>query len=350
MKARRPKAWTSCCTLAGSGRTSIPLNREIDPRSIAVQATRMRRARGARRYSGASRRSDPSRAVVARRLHPAKTIWRVSRPRLYGVQGMTSLTGSAGEDFASILRALGYRMERRPKPQEPKVEPAPAVAAPEVSIEQQPMPATESEAVAASDADHEVSHEALQAPVEAALQPAADLVTVNEMEAATSAAETTGEAAETAGEAAQPSPSAAPELVEVWRPGRAGRPEGKQRRPRFKRRDAGRGTAKDGPQQAGDVPNAAAAENAGQTVQQAGATEEKKPERHQRHHQRPRSEQRFDRRQGDRDRPSRERDRPSGKPAHFERRDREKAPDPNSPFAKLAALKAQLEADAKERR
>jgi ATP-dependent RNA helicase SUPV3L1/SUV3 len=28
-------------------------------------------------------------------------------------QAMTSLTGSAGEDFASILRALGYRMERR---------------------------------------------------------------------------------------------------------------------------------------------------------------------------------------------------------------------------------------------
>ncbi len=40
----------------------------------------------------------------------------------------------------------------------------------------------------------------------------------------------------------------------------------------------------------------------------------------------------------------------SGKPARFERREREKAPDPNSPFAKLAALKAQLEADAKERR
>src|SRR5260370_12798561 len=41
-------------------------------------------------------------------------------------QAMTSLTGSAGEDFASILRALGYRMERRP-PLAPK--PAPVVAA-----------------------------------------------------------------------------------------------------------------------------------------------------------------------------------------------------------------------------
>jgi ATP-dependent RNA helicase SUPV3L1/SUV3 len=34
--------------------------------------------------------------------------------------------------------------------------------------------------------------------------------------------------------------------------------------------------------------------------------------------------------------------------ARKERRDRE--PDPNSPFAKLAALKEQLEANAKERR
>jgi hypothetical protein len=32
------------------------------------------------------------------------------------VNTMTSLTGASGEDFASILRSLGYRMERRPKP------------------------------------------------------------------------------------------------------------------------------------------------------------------------------------------------------------------------------------------
>ena len=47
---------------------------------------------------------------------------------------------------------------------------------------------------------------------------------------------------------------------------------------------------------------------------------------------------------------ARERERPPVRPTRFERREREKAPDPNSPFAKLAALKAQLEADAKERR
>jgi ATP-dependent RNA helicase SUPV3L1/SUV3 len=39
---------------------------------------------------------------------------------------------------------------------------------------------------------------------------------------------------------------------------------------------------------------------------------------------------------------------PFNKGAPAPRRERE--PDPNSPFAKLAALKAQLEADSKERR
>ncbi len=34
---------------------------------------------------------------------------------------MTSLTGASGEDFASILRSLGYRMDRKPKPVEPTV-------------------------------------------------------------------------------------------------------------------------------------------------------------------------------------------------------------------------------------
>ncbi len=60
---------------------------------------------------------------------------------------MMSLTGSAGEDFASILRALGYRMEKRPKPQgglaQPEVQAEAAAAAPslaeteaEVAVEQ----------------------------------------------------------------------------------------------------------------------------------------------------------------------------------------------------------------------
>ena len=46
--------------------------------------------------------------------------------RSFTVTGaMTSLTGASGEDFASILRSLGYRMDRRPKPAEPaEIKPA----------------------------------------------------------------------------------------------------------------------------------------------------------------------------------------------------------------------------------
>ncbi len=44
------------------------------------------------------------------------------------VNTMTSLTGASGEDFASILRSLGYRLERRPKPPGPVVAAAAAEA------------------------------------------------------------------------------------------------------------------------------------------------------------------------------------------------------------------------------
>jgi ATP-dependent RNA helicase SUPV3L1/SUV3 len=76
------------------------------------------------------------------------------------------------------------------------------------------------------------------------------------------------------------------------------------------------------------------------------APEAHKPGRHSRHQRRRQGggDQRFDR-------PRRDQERPAGPPARFERHERrEKAPDPNSPFAKLAALKAQLEAEAKGRR
>ena len=54
-------------------------------------------------------------------------------------QAMTSLTGSAGEDFASILRALGYRMDKRP-PLPPK--PAPEVVVETVATEAPPVEAS----------------------------------------------------------------------------------------------------------------------------------------------------------------------------------------------------------------
>jgi ATP-dependent RNA helicase SUPV3L1/SUV3 len=95
------------------------------------------------------------------------------------------------------------------------------------------------------------------------------------------------------------------------------------------------------PQTTGDSIAPAAAADSLQPTEQPGAASDQRQERHQHHRRRQRPDQRFER-------PQRERDRPSGKPPRFERREREKVADPNSPFAKLAALKAQLEADAKE--
>ncbi len=348
-------------TLAGSGRTSIPFNHEID---AALYRTAGYRVCGERavRVDILERLADLIRPALA---------WREGAPgpKPSGAfpgggftvfNGMTSLTGASGEDFASVLRSLGYRMERRPKPPEPKVEPKvePEAATPAIeTIAEVQSPAADVEAAIddiAQDVSQDVGHEtasqqaagevgsddaAQQTPVETSLLPSVDLVTANASEPAPAAG------VETAVEAAVPAAPAEPELVEVWRPGRAGRPEGK-RRPRFRHRDAGKPAAQNATEQ---VPTDGASQPA--EPQPAGDSDNK-PGRHQRHHRRHRPEQhrpeqRFDRQQ-QRDRPPRERDRQSGKPARFERR--EKAPDPNSPFAKLAALKAQLEADAKERR
>src|SRR6185503_17777463 len=43
--------------------------------------------------------------------------------------GMTSLAGCSGEAFASVLRSLGYRMEKQPKPADAVPTSAPSVSA-----------------------------------------------------------------------------------------------------------------------------------------------------------------------------------------------------------------------------
>ena len=91
--------------------------------------SRLRRARGARRYSGAACRSRSVRRSPWRPARPAqKPPGAIEGGGFTVTVNMTSLTGSSGEDFASVLRSLGYRMEKRAKPAEPP--PAPAAEAP----------------------------------------------------------------------------------------------------------------------------------------------------------------------------------------------------------------------------
>jgi ATP-dependent RNA helicase SUPV3L1/SUV3 len=334
--------------LAGSGRTSIPVNREID---AALYRTAGYRVCGERavRVDILERLADLIRPAVA---------WREGapgpKPQGAGVRGgftvfntMTSLTGASGEDFASILRSLGYRMERMPKPPEPlpaapSAEPAPgaaadSVAAPVQDASDQPALPIEDPPIAAAEENPVVIEAEPDSTAEPAMEQAVAPLSLGEQSAIP---QTEAGQAAPSGEAVQPQTAEDVVMIEVWRPGRS---EGR-RRPRGRHRDQGRkpeDARKPSPErtEATGTPVAAAevalSPIAAETP--SAAQTHARPGRPPRHRRRP------DHRQ---DRPPRERERPPVK--RFERR--EKVADPNSPFAKLAALKAQLEADAKERR
>jgi len=327
-------------------------------------------------------------------------------------QAMTSLTGSSGEDFASILRALGYRMERRPKPVKVVAE-ADALPAPDAAARTSDQPATGLEPVVdtvtdpARQAEGEIATGGQQVDQEPAPHdptfPGMTLQASDDSAATAAIAEDLGvsdPAAPAADEVAAvaeaggpdapvvasaggatvdpelpqvPGATVEPELIDVWRPGgRSEERRGQRRTPQWQRARQGHGRA---PAANAAAERAIAAEDGAEPVVEAGTPIEKKAsghrgprgpqgelrrerddggERRQRDH---RAEHRSER-QGDR--PERGR----GERSHFvkartdhkDRRDyaphreREKQADPNSPFAKLAALKAQLEANAKERR
>ncbi len=89
--------------LAGSGRTSFPVDKQLAPRRLSrAGLPPMRRARGAGRYPGAARRSDPSRAGVARNLARRKAGRRVRWPRL---------CRHAGDDVADGIGRRGLCLD-----------------------------------------------------------------------------------------------------------------------------------------------------------------------------------------------------------------------------------------------
>ncbi len=372
--------------LAGSGRTSIPIDKET-PKPL---------------YRSAGYRVCGERAVrvdilerLADLIRPALS-WRESSPgpkpdgvfdgRGFLVTGaMTSLTGASGEDFASILRSLGYRMDRRPKPAEPAVTAmaetpgADAVATPAA----EPAPATNSlELLPAPDLVRAAS-ESL-APVEAVVMPAAQPAEHVEQAAPeqpaaeniSSPAEQPVVAQEQPVVGATNTAKTAEEqaFIEVWRPG--GRSERRPHRPRRPRPQQAPALAA-APVAAGDAAASAPADATAAPATAAtaepsrgphhprpdrkdGPDRQQRQDRHERQQRMERQGQRGERQGGGpprRDRPRRdkgdrveraEREQYYAKP-HGGGSDRNKAPDPNSPFAKLAALKQQLEQGNKER-
>ena len=236
--------------LASSGRTSFPADKDVPKALYRVVGYRVCGERAVR-VDILERLADLIRPALSWRPgSPApKPPGAVEGGGFVVTVNMTSLTGSSGEDFASILRSLGYRMEKRAKP----AEPAPAPAAP-VEVAPAEPAATEAATVEAAGDDAlprpraaaseaPVAAEAApETPVEAAIAPIAEpepIAASADTPAVAEAAETSvvpvvPEGGEAVAEAApaEAAPAEAkpvePEMIEVWRPGRP--PE--ERRPR----------------------------------------------------------------------------------------------------------------------
>jgi ATP-dependent RNA helicase SUPV3L1/SUV3 len=420
--------------LAGSGRTSFPVDKALDRDAYRVLGYKQCGERAVR-VDILERLADLIRPALSWRSGALgeKPAGAFDGRSFVVTQAMTSLTGSAGEDFASILRALGYRMEKRPPLPPAPVEAAPAEAAAveavaaeagaETALAETPVeagaapqvldesgataePAT-ADATSATESASE-SIETVAAPGDTAqvldesgaIIPEADLPTaavesepapVAPAEAAAVeavAAEAGAEAAlsETSVEAGEAAPAvpAAPELVEVWRPG--GRSE--ERRPRHDRNrhrhvnkppegalpvaaegEAGEGAKrerhgrprrernKDFRKPRSDAPAEAASAADAAAAAPREARDEKGRTSRERFQGQDRGKPRDGRDKGKfagKPKGDRDRDRSAGGPSHRQYatsappRERERPVDPNSPFAKLAALKEQLTAGRKE--
>jgi ATP-dependent RNA helicase SUPV3L1/SUV3 len=261
--------------------------------------------------------------------------------------GMTSLAGCSGEDFASILRSLGYRLDRRP----PLPAQAPAAASVPV-VADVGTPAGTVAAPTAVSTDEIAPALAPDAPAES-VDPAPPAEVASD-EAAPIELGLGGIDASVTVAPAEQTAAAEPVFVDVWRPGR---PEGARRparRPKQPRREqrAPRPIDATAPQPADTPASADTAAAAGGEPREHRERPDRRdgPRRKQRRFDGIRAEQPVERNDGERkprsDRPRHDRPRPDRPRPE---RPRDKPVDPNSPFAALLELKARLEADQKEK-
>jgi ATP-dependent RNA helicase SUPV3L1/SUV3 len=389
--------------LAASGRTSIAADKDISKSLYRIAGYRVCGERAVR-VDILERLADLIRPALAWRAGNAGAVppGAIDGLGFTVTVGMTSLVGCSGEDFASVLRALGYRMEKRPRPKET---PSPALGEPRPADSPPADSPPASEAARPEDAGSDGAHVATAEPpiapdvieasepnVEAAAPGAPadaaasapgeprELQALDTPDSVISVPEAPALAVSLPAELDSEKPAApvsvdpasqSEELIEVWRPGRH---ETHPRRPRRARATRAprattttpAGTAAADPAPVGNDTSAPAVD--------AGAARSRSDQRHERRDrrsqaagagrsERPQRSRRSDR-QGSQqpadrshraDRPPRE-ERPDRDPAlrakyikgRGDRRERE--PDPDSPFAKLAALKEQLESSSKEPR
>ncbi len=197
--------------LAGSGRTSFPVDKALPRDAYRVLGYRQCGERAVR-VDILERLADLIRPALAwRETSPGEKPAGAFDGRGFVVtQAMTSLAGSAGEDFASILRALGYRMERRPPlpPKPPAIEAAPVEAA-SVDVTSGEAAVVETAALETATVESAVA----ETPPPDAISPEAVSAEPVSAEAATDVADITPDAPPVIEAAATPSAAMLPEIA-----------------------------------------------------------------------------------------------------------------------------------------
>jgi ATP-dependent RNA helicase SUPV3L1/SUV3 len=343
------KGVTDLLHLAASGRTSIPVDKETPKALYRTSGYRICGDRAVR-VDILERLADLIRPALA---------WRegVQTPKPDGafdsrgftVTGaMTSLTGASGEDFASILRSLGYRMDRKPKPAEPEKSAAPAAvdpAAAGIAPTAEVAPIAYSESAPAAPTVESAPIEVVAAP--APVETPAEVLPERKSEETAELPDQEGQ------EKTEVLASSEPPMIEVWRPGgRSERRPHRPRRPQRAAKETAPAPAEGAPAEAAAPPETTEKPQRFRPERKDRAQRQDRPERQQRLE---REGQRVERKEGGqrRDRPPRrdkgaqvdraEREQYYAKPFGGRQNRQNKEPDPNSPFAKLAALKQQLE-------
>ncbi len=316
--------------LAASGRTSVPLDATAPRALYRVVGYRPAGTRAVR-IDILERLADLIRPLIAWRQTAEQPVPPAGAINGYGFTvtvAMTSLLGCSGDDFSSVLQSLGYRVERRPvpppaAPETGATEPQTADAAPETASPETAPEAATTEASAS--AEEPAPAEAPAATEEPGVEAAAEAQPAP---------------------AAEASATAEPAFIEVWRPGRPVR-EHAPRRPRRQER-----TAANAPQDGAATPATTDGARPPRSERHERADRQGRPERQGR----PDRAERQDRPRNERGGPRKHEDgggrrdhrKPNREPRAPERYTteqprRERTADPDSPFAALAALKAQLE-------
>jgi ATP-dependent RNA helicase SUPV3L1/SUV3 len=353
--------------MLASGRTSFPADATIDPAIYRICGYKVLGPKAVR-IDILERLADLIRPALAWKPQSGgKAPEGAVDGRAFTVApSMLSILGATHEDMEAVLKGLGYRGEPRKETEVAAMrERAAALAAPATVAEAPPA-----EAAPAEDATAPADSEA--APVEAAetveaagaaagteevsTEPASEPLAEPALE--TAAVEASPETAHGTTQAPQDEEApAAAEVVEekmvlLWRPGRPDRPERQRQHNRTGNQPNNR---HDNNRQREAAPGGEAP--AGQPQQPGGRNGQRRDGQHrdgQPRHERS-GEQRFDKRGGERHgkrneggngykggKPGDNR-RDNNKPFNAPPRQPERPVDPDSPFAKLLALKAQME-------